>query len=149
MEIIRELLLFIFLIVVGLIVGRFVPSYFSKKGQNLATKEDIREITGEIETVKKMFKDQYDFSKIERESYEEMVKIIYKFLAKIKKYEFEQKVPVTKEIILENATLKQNFFEFIDGANEVLGKSYIFLKEENYKNLKDSLNIDNIKELGY
>ncbi|MBK7846967.1 MAG: hypothetical protein IPJ73_06385 [Zoogloea sp.] len=36
----------------GLILGNFLPKYFSKKGENLATKEDISEITDKIESVK-------------------------------------------------------------------------------------------------
>ena len=36
----------------GLILGNFLPKYLSKKGENLATKEDISEITDKIESVK-------------------------------------------------------------------------------------------------
>ena len=35
-----------------LVVNKFLPSYANKKGENLATKEDIGEITREIEKVK-------------------------------------------------------------------------------------------------
>jgi len=132
---------FIIGLVVGFIIGKFLPSYFSKKGENLATKEDIGKITSEIEKVKIMFKDQYELSKTERDFYENMTKTIYKFSAKIKKYEFENKSKLaTKEIVLANEELKKDFFEFIDNASEFVGKSYVFLKEENYQNLKDALN---------
>ncbi|MCR4275128.1 MAG: hypothetical protein NUV83_00010 [Candidatus Wolfebacteria bacterium] len=137
MEIIIGLSAFI----IGLIVDRFLPSYFSKKGENLATKEDMGKITSEIEKVKTVFKDQYDLSKTEREFYEEMAKTIYRFLAKLKKYEYKHGAnSATKEVVLADAALKDAFFEFIDAANEFVAKSYIFLKEESYQNLKNALN---------
>ncbi len=37
---------------IGLIVKSYLPAYFSKKGENLATKEDVEEITDKIESVK-------------------------------------------------------------------------------------------------
>ena len=38
--------------VVVLLIRSFLPSYFSEKGKNLATKEDIGEITAAVESVK-------------------------------------------------------------------------------------------------
>ena len=38
--------------IIYMIVKSFIPSYLSEKGKNLATKEDIRTITNEIESVK-------------------------------------------------------------------------------------------------
>ena len=38
--------------IVGLLVGQILPSYFKEKGKNLATKEDITQITEKIESVK-------------------------------------------------------------------------------------------------
>lgn len=129
--------------IVGLILDRFLPSYFSKKGENLATKEDIAKITSEIELVKNIFKDQYDLSKTEREFYNEMAKDIYKFIADIKKYEFEHGVnSATKEVILAEPNFKESYFKFIDSANEFIGKSYIFLKEESYQHLKEAINTE-------
>ncbi len=127
--------------IAGLIVDRFLPSYFSKKGENLATKEDIGKITSEIEKVKNIFKDQYDLSKTEREFYDGMAKTIYKFLAKIKRYEKENGAnTATKTVVEANLDLKAAFYEFIDSSNEFIGKSYVFLKEESYTNLKNALN---------
>jgi hypothetical protein len=40
------------LLVVGWLVKSYMPSYYSEKGKNLATKEDIAEITHRIEQVK-------------------------------------------------------------------------------------------------
>ena len=46
----------------GFIVNSYLPAYFSKKGENLATKEDIEEITDKIESVKSVIE-------IEKSSY--------------------------------------------------------------------------------
>lgn len=125
--------------ILGLIVDRFLPSYFSKKGENLATKEDVGKITIEIEKVKNIFKDQYDLSRAEREFYGRMIETIYRFSAEIKKYEFENKQLASGDVFLTNQALKKKLFEFKDLANEFVGKSYVFLKEENYLNLKKAL----------
>ena len=39
-------------IVVFLLIKFFLPSYFSEKGKNLATKEDIETITEKVESVR-------------------------------------------------------------------------------------------------
>jgi hypothetical protein len=39
-------------LVIGWLIKSFMPSYFSEKGKNVATKEDIEEITKKIEGVK-------------------------------------------------------------------------------------------------
>lgn len=39
----------------GLIVGKYLPTYFSEKAKNLATREDIEEITRKVESVKQDF----------------------------------------------------------------------------------------------
>lgn len=51
-------LLLVFLI--SLYVKNFLPSYMNKKGENLATKEDIAEITKKTEEVQKEFKEQFE-----------------------------------------------------------------------------------------
>jgi hypothetical protein len=43
---------------VGFLLGCFLPKYFGKKGENLATKEDISGITDRIESVKKDYAEQ-------------------------------------------------------------------------------------------
>ena len=43
-----------------LIVKHYLPSYMKKKGENLATKEDIAEITKKTEEVQKDFKEQLE-----------------------------------------------------------------------------------------
>lgn len=132
-----------------LFIQSYLPSYFDKKAKNLATKEDIGAITKEIEEVKNIYKMHYDLSKTEMEFYQGMIKIIYEFLAKIKEYEFENGInSATKDVILKDSTLKHDFFKFINSANEFIGKSYVFLKEDNYKKLKEAINTSgNIADL--
>ncbi|MGM8850117.1 hypothetical protein ACS8E6_06350 [Salinicola halophyticus] len=52
-------------LVLGLVLGNFLPKYFSKKGENLATKEDVEEITNKIETVKHDYANQLETAKAE------------------------------------------------------------------------------------
>nr|WP_319565196.1 hypothetical protein [uncultured Rhodoferax sp.] len=54
-----------FSFVFGLIASSFLPKYFGKKGENLATKEDIAEITDKIETVKHDYASQLESVKAE------------------------------------------------------------------------------------
>ena len=51
--------------VLGLFVKSFFPTYFRKKGENLATKEDISEITDKIESVKNDYANQLESAKTE------------------------------------------------------------------------------------
>ena len=44
--------IFVFGLVFALIIYKYLPSYFQKKGENLATKEDIEEITDKIESIR-------------------------------------------------------------------------------------------------
>ena len=46
--IILGILQIVIAIILGLVIKSYLPSYFSKKGENLATKEDIREITEKV-----------------------------------------------------------------------------------------------------
>lgn len=43
------------LCVIGLFAKKYLPSYLQQKGRNLATKEDIKEITNKIESVKTQY----------------------------------------------------------------------------------------------
>jgi|GEM_PF-4755624 len=59
MELVR-LLLDIIIILIGLYIVLF-KSYFSEKGKNLATKEDISDITSKIETIKNLSSKEQDW----------------------------------------------------------------------------------------
>jgi len=57
---IGEILILIGMFVLGLYVKNFFPSYMGKKGENLATKEDIAEITRRTEDVQRDFKERFE-----------------------------------------------------------------------------------------
>ena len=46
--------------IAGLFLRKYLPTYLSKKGENLATKEDIAEITQRIESVKNSYASQLE-----------------------------------------------------------------------------------------
>ena len=51
-SLILNVLTFILICMAGWLITKYFPSYFSEKGKNLATKEDIEEITRIVEDVK-------------------------------------------------------------------------------------------------
>lgn len=50
----------IMFILLGLFINHLFPSYIREKGKNLATKEDIQEITRKTEEVQKEFKEDFE-----------------------------------------------------------------------------------------
>jgi len=54
-NILMNLATWVVLIIGGLLLRNYLPSYFQEKGKNLATKEDIREITDKVEAVKAQY----------------------------------------------------------------------------------------------
>ncbi|WP_158972635.1 hypothetical protein [Paraglaciecola sp. L3A3] len=61
----NEITLLFLGLIVGLLVNNYLPKYFGKKGENLATKEDITEITDKIESVKKDYAHQLEATRAE------------------------------------------------------------------------------------
>lgn len=55
-----EILLAIFMFLLGLYIKNYLPSYMDEKGKNLATKEDIEEVTRKTEEVQKGFKESFE-----------------------------------------------------------------------------------------
>jgi hypothetical protein len=54
-----EVVLWLILLGIGILLWRsFLPAYTSEKGKNLATKEDIADITNEIERVRSSYAEQ-------------------------------------------------------------------------------------------
>lgn len=51
-ELIVQIITLVVVIIIGYLLREFFPSYTKEKGRNLATKEDIQEITEKIESVK-------------------------------------------------------------------------------------------------
>ena len=128
----------IVIFIIGLIVGQLLPSYFSQKGKNLADKEDIAKITNEIEQVKNIYKDRHDLSRTEREFYNEMILKIQSFLVVLNRYELDNK-PISNKVVMNTPELREKYLEFIDTVNEIMAKAYVFLNEESYIALHDSL----------
>lgn len=60
-------------IICNFFIMKFFPSYFSEKGKNTATKEDIEEITKKIETVKSSIINTNKNLEKKRETYEKIV----------------------------------------------------------------------------
>ncbi len=84
------------LLIVGLVVGflvrQLLPAYFTEKGKNLATKEDIEEITSKVERVKAQYstdmerlkadiQKELSFITKKREMYHEIVKSLGIFIS--------------------------------------------------------------------
>src|SRR3989344_7817256 len=102
-------------IVIGLVLNKFLPSYFSQKGEGLATKEDIGKITKEIEEVKNIYKSKYDLSKTEREFYNDMTHTLQGYLAIIKRYELDNgglENSLTYEKSMADPELKKSTLDF-------------------------------------
>lgn len=60
MEWIYILLNALFVFLLGLFVKNYLPSYMDEKGKNLATKEDIQEITRKTEEVQQEFRENFE-----------------------------------------------------------------------------------------
>lgn len=59
-QIIIDVLIIIAIFLFGLFVKNYLPSYMSEKGKNLATKEDIQEITQKTEEVQQEFREKFE-----------------------------------------------------------------------------------------
>ena len=125
--------------VIGLILNKFLPSYFSKKGELLAIQEGIGKITKEIEEVKNIYKKNYALSNLERAFYYDMVQELQKMLAAIKRYELKAGTgenSLTYEVAMKDTGLAKQTLDFKDAANKILTRAFVFLNEENYKLLQ-------------
>jgi hypothetical protein len=58
-----DILIDILAFLIGLVVREFLPGYFRKKGENLATKEDIAELTTLQKSVEHRFNELIEESK--------------------------------------------------------------------------------------
>jgi len=65
LPIIMNLCTWIALFVFWLFLRKYLPTYFQEKGKNLATKEDIKEITDKVESVKTDYARQLESFKYE------------------------------------------------------------------------------------
>ena len=57
---ILEILIAIAVFLIGLFTKNYLPSYMDEKGKNLATKEDIEEITRKTEGIQQEFREGFE-----------------------------------------------------------------------------------------
>ena len=96
------LLIALLTFLVGLFTKNFLPSYMDEKGKNLATKEDIQEITDLTERVQKEFKEEFErFShdiQFKYDYYFHQYEVLYSYLyAIVVQSEYVRKTIVTTD----------------------------------------------------
>jgi hypothetical protein len=105
-DIIKTILLIIF----GLVVGQLLPSYFRKKGENIATKEDVKEITNRMEAVRSAYAKQLEYVRTELQRQSDLVsrkRSVYTRLAK------------SMRVFIEASDAKQLKEEFLSDFSEL------------------------------
>lgn len=68
-------------VIISLLLNKFLPGYLSEKGKNLATKEDISQITEKIERVKSIYSNEDKVLERRRQIYEEIVSALRIFIS--------------------------------------------------------------------
>lgn len=68
-------------VAISLLLNKFLPAYLSEKGKNLATKEDISQITEKIESVKSIYSNENKVLERRRQIYEEIVSALRIFIS--------------------------------------------------------------------
>ncbi len=68
-------------VIISLLLNKFLPGYLSEKGKNLATKEDISQITEKIESVKSIYSNEDKVLERRRQIYEEIVSALRIFIS--------------------------------------------------------------------
>lgn len=68
-------------ILISLLLNKFLPSYFSEKGKNIATKEDIEQITQKIENVKSNYRNEEKILEKRRLIYEQIASSLRIFIS--------------------------------------------------------------------
>ncbi|WP_294892092.1 MULTISPECIES: hypothetical protein [unclassified Sulfuricurvum] len=68
-------------IAVSLLLNKFLPAYFSEKGKNTATKEDIEEITQKVEKIKSSLSKEEKILEKRRLIYEQIVSSLRIFIS--------------------------------------------------------------------
>ena len=60
LDILLDILIIAIIFIGGLFTKHYLPTYMDKKGENLATKEDVEEITKLTEQVQKEFNEAFE-----------------------------------------------------------------------------------------
>ena len=81
MNLLTIILVVVVSIVTNLLINKFFPSYFSEKGKNTATKEDIEEITKKVENVKALLSKEEKILEKRRYVYEQIVSSLRIFIS--------------------------------------------------------------------
>lgn len=105
MEVIGVLINAIVVFMLGLYIKNYLPSYMNEKGKNLATKEDIEEITRKTEEVQDQFKKEF-------EHFQSDLKFKYDFYYK----QYSELYSKLYEIIIQSEYIKH--FVILNGENE-------------------------------
>lgn len=94
----------------GLFTKNYLPSYMEKKGENLATKEDVKEITRRTEEVQQEFRQEmarfskdlefkYDFY---YKQYDELYSFLYAIVSQSEYTKHIKKLTDGRELTFEN-----------------------------------------------
>ncbi len=86
----------VFAIIAGLV--QYIVSYFTEKGKNLATKEDIKDITDKVESVKASYNEALERHKLELQKEFESHKYIKELCNKIDHELLKKLIKCRKEI---------------------------------------------------
>ena len=124
-----EILLTVAVFLIGLFVKNYLPSYMDEKGKNLATKEDIEEITRKTEEVQQEFREGFEL-------FSNDVKFKYDFFYK----QYSELYCKLYAIIIQSEYVR-HFIELTDKRNMQklsLQKEYV----EDWKQLVESIMID-------
>ena len=120
----------ILIILIPFFIKVYLPSYFTEKGKNLATKEDIKEITDKIESVKTYYTKEIEAYKKQLELLEKRQEISAQVIDLINRY---KEIPTTpgkeNDEILRN--LEKDYFKLVPWipSEILLSLNALFLKE--------------------
>jgi hypothetical protein len=123
-------------VIIGLILNKYLPSYFGEKGKNLATKEDVEEITSKVEKVKFQLENDKNNINKKKEIYELISEALNIFISNRSVSDDEK-----------NKFYKAYSLAWLWASNDVLEKLNFFI-EYQIKNInKSTYNQDEAKRL--
>lgn len=138
------------ILIVAFVIGYFllknsVPTYFSEKGKNLATKQDIEEITEKVKSIETKIKIKesgvIDYNSTIRRSILEYFSALNNWQRTItdSSADFSQDHKLKNEIIIER--IKQTKFSY----NLKEGEIELFIEDDNFYYLRKDLSIKILK----
>ena len=144
MTIILQAINIILFFIVSMFLYRYLPSYFGEKGKNLATKEDIGEITKKVEEVRQVYTSELEILKAQLKLTQAQA-ILYStaYIERVTKlWSKLQELKNIGEQLWEAATprILSEFSQELSSTKLMLEKSSLFLSLEEYSELKDVLN---------